>query len=196
MIKNNEGLEYEQAILRNFNEEELYILSDIISTIKSLSSLLNRNNIYLAPLFRMHQHHRLQQLMKSDMLPVLRRVYKRKDTSQLNNLLQIVQLVGDNPSTDIKDDETDYKSYSRKQGSVIVNHKIRVTEISNSRLCLLRSKIHEVYHEKSLHRLKHGLLGKTDLEKDDITSLEIFYNESYYYNYLLNFHSTDRKSVV
>ena len=193
MVKNTEGLEYEQAILRNFNEEELYILSDIISLIKSLASQLYRNDVYLSPLFRMHQHHRLQQLMKSDMLPVLRRVYKRKDTSQLNNLLQIVQLVGDNPSTDIKDDETDYKSYSRKQGSVIVNHKIRVTEISSSRLCLLRSKIHEVYHEKSLHRLKHGLLGKTDLEKDDIASLEIFYNESYYYNYLLNFHTTVRE---
>ena len=193
MVKNTEGLEYEQAILRNFNEEELYILSDIISLIKSLASQLYRNDVYLSPLFRMHQHHRLQQLMKSDMLPVLRRVYKRKDTSQLNNLLQIVQLVGDNHDADIKDDETDYKSYSRKQGSVIVNHKIRVVGISNSRLSLLRSKIHEVYHEKSLHRLKHGLLGKTDLEKDDITSLEIFYNESYYYSYLLAFQKTVRE---
>ena len=189
----DEGVEYVRAIERNFTDEELYTLSDIVSLIKSLSSLLYRNHVYLAPLFRMHQHHEIQQLVKSDLLPVLHRVYKRKDTDQLKKLLNIVTQVGDYCRYDVKDEVNDYKTYSRKQGSITVIHKIRVVGLSTARLYLLRSQINELYHNRSVHRYKHGLLGKADLEKDDINSFEIFYNKSYYYNYLLNFQNTVRE---
>ena len=189
----DEGVEYVRAIERNFTDEELYTLSDIVSLIKSLSSLLYRNHVCLAPLFRMHQHHEIQQLVKSDLLPVLHRVYKRKDADQLKKLLNIVSQVGDYCRYDIKDDVNDYKTYSRKQGSITVIHKIRVVGLSTARLYLLRSQINELYHDRSVHRCKHGLLGKADLERDDINSFEIFYNKSYYYNYLLNFQNTVRE---
>ena len=185
------GIEYEQAIQRNFSDVELMALIDIISLIKSLSSMLSKSHVKLAGLYRVHQHHRIQEVTRGDMMPLMHRVDKRKKMHLLAPLLQIKQLVadysdhtGDNTQ---KEGDEDYKQYSRKIGAVVVTHKIRPVSIGASRMYLLRSKIHEIYDERSLYRQKNGLLAKTDLEKEDILLFQSFYKESYYFPYLLNF---------
>lgn len=65
-----------------------------------------------------------------------------------------------------------------------------MVNVSTKQLYLLRSQIYAIYDDKSIYRQKIGLLGRVDLEKEDIQVLESFYKESFYYPYLLNFIST------
>jgi cytoplasmic FMR1 interacting protein len=184
-----QGLEYEQVIQRNFRKEELTIVVGIISRIKSLSSILSNAEVNLSPLLRIYAHHRIQHIARGDLLPLLHRVDKRKKTSHLAPLLKIRDLVADYGQDKNKDDE-DFKSYSRKQGNVHVKHQLRAVSVSNSQLYMFRSQIHAICDETSVYRQKKGLLGKADMEKEDIQSFEIFYKESFFYPYLLNFQDT------
>eukprot|EP00596_Hydrurales_sp_CCMP1899_P004295 CAMPEP_0119055460 /NCGR_PEP_ID=MMETSP1177-20130426/75728_1 /TAXON_ID=2985 /ORGANISM="Ochromonas sp, Strain CCMP1899" /LENGTH=240 /DNA_ID=CAMNT_0007035991 /DNA_START=843 /DNA_END=1562 /DNA_ORIENTATION=- len=172
--KEQQGLEYEQVIQRNFRKEELTIVVGIISRIKSLSSILSNAEISLSPLLRIHAHHRIQHVARGDLLPLLHRVDKRKKTSHLAPLLKMRDLVADYGQDKNKDDG-DFKSYSRKQGSVHVKHQLRAVSVSNSQLYIFRSQIHAICDETSVYRQKKGLLGKADMEKEDIQSFEEFY---------------------
>lgn len=191
--KDQLGAEYEQVIQNNFTDEELSALVDVVSLIKSLSTMLDNAHTRLAPMFRAHQHHRLQQVTRNDMLPLMHRVDKRKKAGLLAPLLQIVNFVADYGSSADKEVDEEYKVYSRKQGQVNVPHQVRVVSVGAARLYLLRSKVHGVFDERSVYRLKAGLLGKADLEKDDITLLEAFYSESFFFPCLLDFHNTLRE---
>lgn len=187
------GHEYEQAVKNNFHDEELSVLVDTVSLIKSLASLLSTAHHQLAPLIRAHQHHRIQQVSRGDLVPLLHRVDKRKKSSLLAPLLQIVNLVSDYGHDTEKEADEEYKMYSRKQGQVITPHTIRAVAAGSSRLYMLRSKLHGIYDERSVYRQKVGMLGKPDLEKEDITLLETFYDQSFFYPYLLDFANTVRE---
>ena len=195
------GYEYEQAVKNNFIDDELSVLVDTVSLIKSLASLLCTAHHKLAPLFRVHQHHRIQQVSRGDLVPLLHRVDKRKKSSLLAPLLQIMNVVADygngdgsgNGNDAGKESDEEYKMYSRKQGQVNTPHTIRAVAAGASRLYILRSRLHGVYDERSVYRHKVGLLGKPDLEKEDITLLETFYEQSFFYPYLLDFSNTLRE---
>lgn len=187
--REQQGLEYEQVIQRNFSKDELRIVVGMISYIKSLSSILSDAEATIGPLLRIYTHHRIQHVARSDLLPLLHRVDKRKKNSHLTPLLKIRDLVADYSQGTNRDDE-DFKSYSRKQGSMHIKHQLRVVSVSNSQLYMFRSQIHALCDEKSVYRQKKGLLGKADLEREDIQALETFYKESFFYPYLLNFQET------
>jgi cytoplasmic FMR1 interacting protein len=191
--KDLQGIEYEQVIQNNFTDEELSALVDVVSLIKSLSSMLDNAHTRLAPMYRAHQHHRIQQVTRNDMLPLMHRVDKRKKAGLLAPLLQIVNFVADYGSSVDKEVDEDYKVYSRKQGQVNAAHQVRAVSAGTARLHLLRSKLHGVFDERSVYRLKAGLLGKADLEKEDITLLEAFYCESFFFPCLLDFSNTLRE---
>ena len=59
-----EGHEYARVLKYNFSKEELSVLIDAISLIKSLSSLMCRAEATLSPYIRFHIHHRIQQLVQ------------------------------------------------------------------------------------------------------------------------------------
>ena len=197
------GYEYEQAVKNNFIDGELSILVDIVSLIKSLASLLSTAHHKLAPLFRVHQHHRIQQVSRGDLVPLLHRVDKRKKSSLLAPLLQIINVVADygngskggsgSGNDTGKEGDEEYKMYSRKQGQVHTPHTLRAVAAGPSRLYVLRSRLHGIYDERSVYRHKVGLLGKPDLEKEDITLLETFYEQSFFYPYLLDLSNTLRE---
>ena len=187
----SEGAEDVKENQSDYSDEELSVLGDIISLSRSLSSLLSKAHTQLAPLIRVHQHHRIQVVTRSDMIPLAHRVDKRKKMDLLTPLLSIISLAADNDGD--SDVGTSYKHYSRKQGQVEIAHKIRNTAASASILYLLRSKLHAIYDDRSIYRQKSSLLGKTDLEKEDIIRFEEFYEESFFYPYLLNFEGTLRE---
>ena len=191
--KDQLGSEYEQVIQNNFTDEELSALVDIVSLVKSLATMLDNAHTRLAPMFRAHQHHRIQQVTRNDMLPLMHRVDKRKKAGLLAPLLQIVNFVADYGSSVDKEVDEDYKVYSRKQGQVNVTHQVRVVGAGTARLHLLRSKLHGVFEERSVYRQRAGLLGKADLEKEDIALFEAFYDESFFFPCLLDFSNTLRE---
>ena len=59
-----EGHEYARVLKYNFGRDELSVLIDAISLIKSLSSLMCRAEATLSPYVRFHIHHRIQQLVQ------------------------------------------------------------------------------------------------------------------------------------
>jgi cytoplasmic FMR1 interacting protein len=179
-----EGLEYEQVIRYNLGKEEIYVIVDVVSLIKSLSSQLSAAETTLAPLIRYHIHHSIQQLVQGDLLPILHRVDKRNKSNQLSVLLAIRHLAAD--WTNKTDPGENYKAYSRKQGSVIAVHNPRVVSTTHTQLHLLRMFIYSVYDDSSAMRQRNGLLGKADLEKEDIKMFETFYVNSYFYPYMLS----------
>lgn len=65
------------ALRYNLRKDELTILVDVISMIKSLASVLMAAEHEVAPFIRMHIHHATQQLVQTDMLKALHRAHKR-----------------------------------------------------------------------------------------------------------------------
>jgi hypothetical protein len=57
-----DGQEYSQVIRFNFSTEELTVLADIISLIKSTTAMLRRAETVLAASIRFHMHHQIQQV--------------------------------------------------------------------------------------------------------------------------------------
>lgn len=189
--KDKQGIEYEKVIRYNFSKGELTALVDIISMIKSLVNLMSRAESFLAPMIRFHIHHEMQFIIQGELLPVIHRADKRKKEAFLSSLLQIRSLAADWLGG--VEPIEDYKEYSRKQGKIEeVAHPPRVVGPGHTQLHLLRTQVRALYDEKSLGRKKQGFFGRSDLEKDDITILEKFYYDSYYYPYMLNYGGTLR----
>mmetsp|Transcript_22337 Transcript_22337/g.32537 ORF Transcript_22337/g.32537 Transcript_22337/m.32537 type:complete len:1588 (+) Transcript_22337:206-4969(+) len=184
------GHEYERVIRYNFTEGELTVVVDVISMIKSLSSLMFKAESKLAPILRFHIHHSVQQLVQADLLPLLHRVAKRNRSDVFEAVQQIRTLAAD--WTDGQPKTDDYKEYSRKQGRIEASHPSRVVAPGHTQLSLLRTQIRALYDEKSASRQKQGFFGRADLERDDIALLEAFYYDSFYYQYVLNYGGTLR----
>ena len=180
------GIEYERAVRYNFSKTELSIVVDIITMIKSCASLMSREEIRLAPIMRYYVHHEIQQIVQAELLPLLHRAHKRGKTELLQALVDIRNLAADWSPGDL---ETigDYRNYTRKQGRLEASHPARVVSASFTQLHLLRTQIRALYDERSAGRQKQGIFGKVDLEKDDITLLEKFYYDSYFYPYVLGY---------
>ena len=185
------GIEYEKVVRYNFTKGELTALVDVISMIKSLVSIMSRAESSLAPIIRFHIHHEMQFIIQGELLPVIHRADKRKKEAFLSSLLQIRSLAADWIGG--VEPIEDYKEYSRKKGKIEeVLHPARVVGPGHTQLNLCRTQVRALYDEKSLGRKKQGFFGRSDLEKDDITILEKFYYDSYYYPYMLNYNGTLR----
>ncbi len=183
--------EYDKILKYNFTKTELSMLSDIIGMIKSISGLFDEVKADFASILRFHMHHEIQQLVQGTMLPVLHRMDKRK-RGLLPHILMTRQL-----NADWVDDEEpieDYKAYSRKMGDITAKHPARVVGPNYLQLQHLRWDVYKLCREDSPARGGNGLLfmGKADLEEEDIRVFSEFYDESFFYPYMIDFSGTLR----
>ena len=145
-------------------------------------------NAQYAPCIRIHIHHRIQQLVRGYLVPILHRVDKRKKANLLTPLLTLRAMALDHPtspshqagqgqglglgqgqssssssSSSTTFDDTDYKAYSRKHGIVTVDHPLQTTIGSSphthTQIYTLREQILAICDDKSLYRQKGGLLS-------------------------------------
>lgn len=181
---NTPGIQYERVLRYNFSEQELSVIVDVVSMIKSLASMMTGISDKVAPFIRFHIHHDMQQMVQGELQPILHRVDKRKNPV-LPALLDIRALAADwlNGFEPIDD----YRSYSRKQGHVSADFPARVVSAGYTQLSLLRIQVRGIYDEKSSARQKQSFFGRVELEKEDIALLQKFYYESYHYLYMLNY---------
>jgi len=188
-----DGIEYGRVLRYNLSKAELSALADAISLIKSLSALLDRAEPTLAPYVRFHIHHRLQQLAQADLMPLLHRLDKRNKPI-LPTLLKLRALVAD-WSNEGTEPRKDYKEYSRKQGAaaVAVKHPPRVVSAAAAQLFILRTQIGTLCDSDSELRKKASVFGKADLEKADVELLQQFYDDSFFYSYVLDYAATLRE---
>ena len=167
---------------------------------------LQRMNAQYAPYIRIHIHHRIQQLVRGYLVPILHRVDKRKKTNLLTPLLTLRAMAMDHSvvsgnhvsgpgqgpgqasssSASANFDENAYKVYSRKHGVVTVDHPLQTT-ISTSphthtQIYTLREQLLAICDEKSLYRQKGGLLSMSmsSSSKPDIEKDDLACFESFY----------------
>lgn len=187
--EDNNYLNYAQAFRYNISKEELSVLVDVLAMIKSLSALMNKSESDVAPLLRFHMHDRIQQFIQGDLLPILHRLDKRNKSS-LPSLLALRSIAADwNHGLEPVDN---FKEYSRKKGKIAAKHPARVVSTSMTQLHLLRSLIKTLNHETSELRQRNGIMGKVDLEKEDVATFDDFYYDTFFYSYMLNYVETIR----
>ena len=180
-----EGYEYEQAIKNNFSKEELSMLVDVLSMIKSLASAMVRQETLFSPLVRFYMHHTTQQLLQGDLLPLLHRVDKRNRNNDLSALLLLRSAAAD--WTGGEEPPVNYKSYSRKQGGVVAVHPPRVVGLTPTQLYLLRSFLHHVSDENAPLRQRKSFLSSAEMESADVKTFDKFYAISYFFPSILNY---------
>jgi cytoplasmic FMR1 interacting protein len=189
-----EGLEYMRVTRCNLKPQDISVLVDIISMIKQLSLKLTSAETLLAPLIRYHIHHQIQQLVQGDLLPLIHRVDKRKHMQILGPLLHVRILAAD-WMNGIPPHEN-YKTYSRKQGQVVVDHPTRVVGASNTQLFLVRSHIRSLISDEISNSLNRGygiLKNVSDMEPQDIVNFKTFLDDSFSYPMMLNFSHISRE---
>ena len=176
---------YELAIRYNYSPRELGVLVDIISMIKSLTSMLTQAEAHVAPYIRLHIHHKIQQFSAGGLVPPLHRAHKRK-RAIINPLLKLRRLVSDWPKN--IEPITDYIYYSRQDGRVEPTHTARVVGPTFTQLRLLRTMVRAMYDPRN--QLRVQFFSKKDLEKEDLQLMDYFYCESLCFQYLLNYTGT------
>ncbi|GMI36528.1 hypothetical protein TrRE_jg10260 [Triparma retinervis] len=181
------GFEYERVVRFNYTAPELSILVDTISMIKSMSSLLLKNEAILAPMIRLYVHNELQNLVQNDLVPALHRADKKK-RPVMTNLMQIRTLALDLLQGKRQDD---YRAYKRSNPKADV--PARVVGPAPTQLHLMRTMIRALYDDKSEARASRGFFSKRDLDADEAKVLESFYRTSLAFPYLLSFSDTVSK---
>lgn len=184
-----DGLEYARVLRHNLSKQEISVIVDVISMIKSMSAMLSKAEATLAPYVRFHIHHRIQQLAQGDLTPLLHRLDKRNKPI-LPSMLKIRSLAADWLGG--HEPRKDYKEYSRKQGAVFAKHPARVVSASATQLYMLRTQVRSLYDSSSEVRRRSSMFGKADLEKTDIDVLARFNLESFYFPYMLSYAETLR----
>lgn len=176
---------YELAVKYNHSPRELGVLVDIISMIKSLAGILVKAEAHVAPYLRLYIHHEVHQFAAGELLPPLHRAHKRK-RAIINPLLKLRRLVADWPNN--MEPPDDYIRYSRQNGRVEAVHKVRVVGPSPTQLQFMRTMVRSMYDQRN--QLNVGIFSKKDLEREDLQLMEVFYNESLCFQYLLNYSDT------
>ena len=201
-----EGSEYARVLKYNLSKEEFSVLIDVISLIKSLSSLLSRSEATLVPYIRFHIHHRIQTLVQVEMTPLLHKVDK-KNRPILPTLLKIRSLVAD--WSDHVDDKKLYKEYTKDKKSVLSGttnrktgsnntsnqlvstyHPARVVSTAYTQLYILRMQISTLCDSHSELRTKSSIFGKTDMDSREVELFTTFYTDSFYFSHALNYAQT------
>ena len=186
-LSSNPGFEYERVIRYNYSGPELSILVDTISMVKSMSSLLLKNESTLAPMIRLYVHNELQNLVQNDLVPVLHRADKKKRPI-MTSLMQIRTLAVDWLAGRRQDD---YRTYKKSNPSADV--PARVVGAAPTQLHLMRTMLRALYDDKSEARASRGFFSKRDLDAQEAGILENFYRTSLSFPYLLSFSDTVSK---
>eukprot|EP01038_Epipyxis_sp_PR26KG_P007795 gene7795-10589_t len=175
---------YASVLKDNLSKDELSVLVDVISLIKSLNSVLIKAESSCSSYIRFHIHHRIQQLVQADLTPLLHRVDKRNNPI-LPSLLKIRSLAAD--WINGEEPRRDYKTYTRKSGNLAAKHPPRIVSAAPTQLFVLRAQVHSLYDTRSEVRRKNSIFGKADLERSDIELFAKFHIDSFYFPYILNY---------
>ena len=90
-----EGIDYALATVHNYTNSEYRVLIDIISMIKSLSSLLTKVQVLFNTIIRIHISHTIQIFVQHTVLGLLYKAHKHKRTAETTHLLQLRALLAD-----------------------------------------------------------------------------------------------------
>jgi len=176
--------DYERVVRYNYTPEELSVLVDTISMIKSTASLLKAHEATLAPVLRLYIHSEIQNLVQRDMIEILHRADKKK-RAIMTTLMQVRTLAVDWLRGQRHDD---YRTWKKNMPDP--ETPARVVAASPTQLHLMRVMVRALYDDKSDARASAGLFSKRDLTDPEAKIFEQFYYTSLNFPYLLSYGTT------
>eukprot|EP01113_Clastostelium_recurvatum_P001498 TRINITY_DN1060_c0_g1_i3.p1 TRINITY_DN1060_c0_g1~~TRINITY_DN1060_c0_g1_i3.p1 ORF type:complete len:1328 (-),score=521.15 TRINITY_DN1060_c0_g1_i3:101-4084(-) len=175
-------VEYERVVKFNYKSEERYALVEFIAMIKGLAALFLRNDSLLAPIIRRTIHDDLQEFVQVTLRELIRAMSKSARNARKNQirseLLQLRTIAADWAGGIEPVDPALYGKKAEKDEKVQIPS--RTTGPSHTQLVLIRN-------------LVFGLIDKgedKDWTSGQLKDLQVFYNKSFFYKYLLNITET------
>ncbi|PRP73456.1 component of SCAR regulatory complex, partial [Planoprotostelium fungivorum] len=171
-------LDYERVVRYNYKPEEKYALIEFLAMVKTLASIMMREDSLLSPIIRTAIHTELQEHVQFHIRDPIRTTTKKKKQHFRTDLLQMRAIGADwyGGVENSNDPCLQGKKPSKDERLQLPN---RVTPPSPTQLALIRN-------------ITYGLIESKKHEwKDSVNkTLEAFYVRSYFYEYLLNYSAT------
>jgi len=188
--------QYETVIRYNFTKEELGVLVDCISMIKSLGSMMKRAESVLAPVLRNHVHHELQKYVQIDLLPMLHHLdqkAKKKEKGISFKALTVMRSIAADWKDGIPPDDSSYSSKDLKNRAALDKKMAelpkRTVPHSKTQMLLVRS-ISQALVDERYEGQKSSMFGSKDFEKASEDTIRKFCVDSTFFDRLLDFSST------
>ena len=181
------GEEYEQAVRYNYTPQELHVLIDVLGMIKGIGSVMLENELIVTPLVNRCIHDDVQIFLQSEVARPLRKAYKNNRKDVFDVLNHIREIGGD--WFDYSKQKEDYLQVKKVLLQVNRDFPRRPTAPSPTQLSLVRRMMHTVFSPKA-PGMKGGLFTEKNLKDDWLPVWRKFYEDSFFYSYLLDYGNT------
>ena len=189
-----EASEYERAIRMNYERDDIVALVDIISMIKSLSTLLLRAQPTLLPRIKQHMHACTQKLLQRDVLRMLYKAGKKKKAkATIDKLLQLRRVAADwfNGGENVED----YLSKELVKTNPVPLSSRNVAP-SVTQLRVLHILVRTLYDERS-KTMQRGLFKSKEFSAEQVEHFSSFFEASAEWEMLLNYNvSVSKRSNI
>eukprot|EP01117_Protostelium_nocturnum_P005158 TRINITY_DN1874_c0_g1_i1.p1 TRINITY_DN1874_c0_g1~~TRINITY_DN1874_c0_g1_i1.p1 ORF type:complete len:1354 (-),score=489.30 TRINITY_DN1874_c0_g1_i1:93-4154(-) len=169
---------YERVVRHNYKPEEKFALVEFLAMVKTLATLITREDSLLSPLLRTSIHQEVQEFVQSQIRDAIRTTVKKKRTVSKTDLLNI-RSIGADWYGGLENNNDPVLTGKKPPKDERTQLPTRATPPSPTQLALLRMITFGLLNSKK-HDWKDGVNKQ----------METFYNRSYFFDYLLNLSST------
>jgi cytoplasmic FMR1 interacting protein len=193
--KDGQFHQYEMVMRYNFTKEELSVLVDCISMIKSLGSMMKKAESDLAPVMRNFVHFELQKYIQIDLLPMLQHLEKKagkKDKGVSFKALELMRGIaadwkdGIVPDVNYSNKQLKDKAYLERQ---VISLPKRTVSHTKTQMLLVRS-ISQALVDDRYDGQKSSMFGSKDFDKGSEEVIRKFCADSAHFDRLLDYSST------
>mmetsp|Transcript_12508 Transcript_12508/g.22725 ORF Transcript_12508/g.22725 Transcript_12508/m.22725 type:complete len:1296 (+) Transcript_12508:131-4018(+) len=189
---NGKGHEYERVVRYAYDDTELSTLVDIIGMIKGLGSLLQKSETIFIDLCWRHIHDNVQNFTHAMLTRPMRKAFKSKRSEVLKIMQTIRDICADNiPGSNLSED---YKQVKKEILEIDYKFPNRFTPPTLDQVVLMRRAMNFICSDRADGN-KGGMFKKRDLKKEWQDEWLKLYNDSYFYQYVLNFKESLRESM-
>lgn len=183
------GDAYDKRVKYNYTSQELHALVDVMSMIKGLGALMMKSEDMFVPLIRWYIHDKVQDFLQKQLAKPLRKAHKRnREVKKV--MIQMRNIGGDWINRDEMIE--DYKQDKKLLAQLNRDFPRRAAAPSVTQISLLRRMIWWVCCPKS-PGMQGGMFKDKDLKKEWAAVWVDFYRQSFFYDYLLDYHQVVRK---
>ncbi|GMH49960.1 hypothetical protein TrLO_g5054 [Triparma laevis f. longispina] len=180
------SMAYERVVRYNYNQEDLSVMVDCISMIKSLSAMLLEKEGKLAPVLRLYMHTYVQNFVSNDLNPLVQKA-DAKGKKILSFLQQIqgivVDYLGSSGTSAHKSIRKAIKEQEKSKGGT-KKFNARVVGPGSTQLHLLRVMLRSMNDGNGRgHYLK-------DIDKKTMPMLEAFHQKTHFFPHMSVLSST------
>jgi len=183
--KEKMGWQYERVIKYNYSKEELSVLVDVISMIKSLASMIFNKEALLAPILRLYMHSFVQKFLNSDITPLMTRA-DQKGRPILQSLKSLQELGGDFGVGGGKHSHFhSHAPHDNAHATNALNTKIRVVGPSSTQLFLTRMLVRSLNDGHG-----RGMFTAKDIDAQSMAAFNNFYDTTHFFPYFASLSKT------